>query len=65
MLRFEIFCMRLVEVMFFTGLIGCSIVVVASWISIFKSGFAEADDIPRPESRSTPPAAYRFARHDF
>jgi hypothetical protein len=32
--------MYVVEVLFFTGLIGCTAVVVISWISIFKSGFS-------------------------
>jgi hypothetical protein len=32
------------EVMFFTGLVGCALVVVVSWISIFKSGFSDADE---------------------
>jgi hypothetical protein len=27
------------EVIFFTGLTGCALVVVISWISIFRSGF--------------------------
>ena len=34
------FAVRLVEVMFFTGLIGCASVVVISWVSIFKEGFS-------------------------
>jgi hypothetical protein len=33
--------MRVVEIMFFTGLIGCAFVVVISWISIFKEGFSD------------------------
>jgi hypothetical protein len=32
---------HILEVMFFSGLIGCSAVVVISWISIFKEGFSE------------------------
>jgi hypothetical protein len=35
---------RLLEVMFFTGLIGCASAVVISWVSIFKSGFSDSDD---------------------
>ena len=31
---------RVVVIMFFTGLVGCGTVVVISWISIFKDGFA-------------------------
>jgi len=34
---------ELLEVLFFTGLIGCAVVVVISWISIFKSGFSDKD----------------------
>jgi hypothetical protein len=33
--------MRLIEIMFFTGLAGCALVVVISWISIFKDGFSD------------------------
>lgn len=32
---------RVLEVMFFAGLIGCAAVVVISWVSIFKSGFSK------------------------
>jgi hypothetical protein len=35
--------MRLVEAMFFTGLAGCVLVVVISWISIFASGFRRGE----------------------
>jgi hypothetical protein len=35
---------RVLEVMFFTGLIGCSLVVVISWVSIFKDGFSDKDE---------------------
>jgi hypothetical protein len=35
--------MRALEVAFFTGLIGCAVVVVWSWISIFKDGFSKKD----------------------
>jgi hypothetical protein len=31
------------EVLFFTGLCGCVLVIVISWISIFKSGFTDRD----------------------
>ena len=31
------------EVLFFTGLAGCVLVVVISWISIFKTGFSKSD----------------------
>jgi len=33
--------MRFIEILFFTGLIGCTLVVVISWISIFKEGFSD------------------------
>ena len=31
--------MRVVEIAFFTGLVGCAFVVVLSWIDIVKEGF--------------------------
>jgi hypothetical protein len=31
--------MKIIEVAFFTGLIGCAIVVLISWVSILKEGF--------------------------
>jgi hypothetical protein len=37
-----VLAMRLVEILFFTGIIGCAIVVVVSWISIFKEGFSDS-----------------------
>ena len=36
-----VLAMRLVEWMFFAGLIGCAFVVVVSWVSIFKEGFSD------------------------
>ncbi len=30
--------------MFFTGLSGCVLVVLVSWVSIFKSGFSNEDE---------------------
>jgi hypothetical protein len=33
--------MRLIEIMFFTGLAGCVLVVVISWISILKDGLSD------------------------
>ena len=35
--------MRTVEVLFFTGLIGCGFVVLISWESIFAEGFKRDD----------------------
>ncbi len=43
MLRLETFCVRLLEITFFSGLAGCALVVVCSWVSIFKSGFSDRD----------------------
>lgn len=34
---------RIVEILFFTGLVGCACVVIISWISIFKEGFSSKD----------------------
>jgi hypothetical protein len=34
---------RILEGMFFTGLIGCAAVVGISWVSIFKEGFSNDD----------------------
>ena len=36
--------MRLVEVLFFVGLLGCVSVIVLSWISILGSGFKRGAD---------------------
>ena len=36
-----ILAMRVVEVLFFTGLVGCAMVIVISWISIFGDGFSD------------------------
>ncbi len=38
-----IWMMRLVEAMFFTGLAGCVLVVLISWVSIFGSGFRRGE----------------------
>ena len=42
-LRLMIWGARILEGMFFTGLIGCASVVVISWVSIFKEGFSNDD----------------------
>jgi hypothetical protein len=49
-----LFATRVVEIMFFTGLLGCGTVVVISWISIFSDGFSdlmnrESDEDLHPE----------------
>jgi hypothetical protein len=32
---------RIIEVMFFTGLLGCVVVVVLSWISVGRDSFSD------------------------
>lgn len=56
---------RIIEVMFFTGLAGCAVVVLVSWVSIFKSGFSNKDEIKDDailRDGGTPPQdrSYRF-----
>jgi hypothetical protein len=36
-----VLAVRLVEILFFTGLAGCILVVIISWISIFREGFSD------------------------
>ncbi len=60
------FCVRLVEILFFTGLTGCAVVVVLSWISIFASGFSNEDDIKRSdEVVVTGRTSYKFMHPDL
>ncbi len=40
--------MKVIEVIFFTGLVGCGFVVMVSWISIFAEGFKPDDPGGRP-----------------
>lgn len=35
---------KIVEVLFFVGLVGCVLVVTISWVSIFKEGFSNRDE---------------------
>ena len=35
---------RIVEILFFTGLVGCAAVVVVSWVKIFREGFSDSKD---------------------
>jgi hypothetical protein len=35
--------MRVLEVAFFTGLAGCAVVVILSWISVGKDSFSQED----------------------
>jgi hypothetical protein len=39
-----VFFMRVLTVMFFAGLAGCSVVVLLSWISLFKSELSSGRD---------------------
>lgn len=32
---------KIITILFFSGLIGCCLVVVISWVSIFKEGFSD------------------------
>jgi hypothetical protein len=41
--KIAVFAMRFLEVMFFTGLAGCSVVVILSWISVGKDSFSQED----------------------
>jgi len=43
---FMILATRVVEILFFTGIVGCALVVVISWISIFKDGFSDPQSPP-------------------
>jgi hypothetical protein len=53
--RLIIWLMRVLEVMFFTGLIGCLLVVTISWISIFKDGFSDKDERSPDFHQGNPP----------
>lgn len=35
---------KVVEIMFFAGIVGCVLVVTISWVSIFREGFKNSDD---------------------
>jgi hypothetical protein len=39
---------KVVEVLFFVGIVGCLLVVAISWISIFKEGFSKNDEHNQP-----------------
>jgi len=39
--NFAVWAMRMLEVSFFVGLVGCALVVVVSWVSIVRSGFTK------------------------
>jgi hypothetical protein len=36
-----VYAMRIVEVMFFTGLLGCVVVVIVSWIVVGRDSFSD------------------------
>jgi len=39
----DVWLMRALDLVFFSGLIGCALVVIFSWISIFRDGFSKKD----------------------
>ena len=39
--RLMVWATYVLDIVFFTGLLGCATVVIVSWISIFKEGFSE------------------------
>lgn len=50
----SVFCIRVLTVLFFTGLAGCSIVVLLSWISICRSEFSGKGDSEPAEDHNAP-----------
>lgn len=38
---FMVYLLRALEILFFTGLAGCVLVVVISWVSIAKASFSK------------------------
>jgi hypothetical protein len=36
-----VFAVRILEVMFFTGLLGCGVVVILSWILVGRDSFSD------------------------
>lgn len=58
--------MRVLELLFFSGLTGCAVVVVFSWISIFKSGFSSKDEIKiRDKSAVRQPGPYDYTHPEL
>lgn len=41
--RIAVFAIHIIEVMFFTGLLGCIVVVIISWISVGRDSFSGRD----------------------
>jgi hypothetical protein len=60
-----IFCIRLLEVLFFAGLGGCAAVVILSWISIFESGFSHKNDVKVFDEAARTPGSHRFKQPDL
>lgn len=66
MVSIGIYCIRTLEILFFVGLAGCSFVVLCSWISIFKSGFSDKDDVKMTDEIAPSSApSYRFVQTDL
>jgi hypothetical protein len=40
-LKLGVLAMRVLEIMFFTGLLGCAVAVILSWISVGKGCFTD------------------------
>jgi hypothetical protein len=40
---FEVWILRFLEGAFFTGLIGCVLVVAISWVSVSRTGFGRGE----------------------
>jgi hypothetical protein len=38
--KLAVIAMRVIEVLFFTGLSGCAVVVILSWISVGRDSFS-------------------------
>jgi hypothetical protein len=38
------FAARVLEVMFFTGLVGCVLTIIVSWVEIFSDGFSKDEE---------------------
>jgi hypothetical protein len=44
-MKFMLWSAYLIQVLFFTGLLGCSVVVVLSWISVLRSALSNKDEV--------------------
>lgn len=38
-----VFVAHVLEVMFFTGMIGCAVMIIVSWVEIFSDGLSNDD----------------------